>query len=69
MTRELVGEVFRSELEKIEGEIHASMQGSPEASVQAEITRYAAAAADAQAIFTEAEFRPFLCMSSDLADM
>jgi malate synthase len=69
VTRELVGEVFRNELEKIEGEIHASMQGRPEASVQAEITRYAAAAVDAQAIFTEAEFRPFLCMSSDLVGM
>jgi hypothetical protein len=37
--------------------------------VQAEIARYAAAAADAQAIFTEEEFRPFLCMSSDLVGM
>jgi malate synthase len=69
VTRELVGEVFRNELEKIEGEIHASMQGRPEESVQAEITRYAEAAVDAQAIFTEAEFRPFLCMSSDLVGM
>ncbi len=69
VTRELVGEVFREELEKIEGQIRAAMQGRPEASVQAEISRYAAAAADAQAVFTEEEFRPFLCMSSDLVGM
>jgi malate synthase len=69
VTRELVGEVFRDELEKIEGEIRTAMQSRPEASVQAEISRYAAAAADAQAVFTEEEFRPFLCMSSDLVGM
>ncbi len=66
VTRELVGEVFREELEKIEDEIRTAMQGHPEAAVQAEVSRYAAAAADAQAVFTEEEFRPFLCMSSDL---
>ncbi|MEJ2312782.1 MAG: hypothetical protein P8Y11_10330 [Gemmatimonadales bacterium] len=69
VTPELVGEVFRDELEKIEGEIRAAMQRRPEADVQAEIDRYAAAAADAEAVFTEEEFRPFLCMSSDLAGM
>ncbi|MEJ2338168.1 MAG: hypothetical protein P8Y15_04665 [Gemmatimonadales bacterium] len=69
VTPELVGKVFRDELEKIEGEIRAAMQRRPEADVQAEIDRYAAAAADAEAVFTEEEFRPFLCMSSDLAGM
>ena len=69
VTPELVGEVFRDELEKIESEIRAAMQGRPEAAVQAEIDRYAAAAADAQAVFMEEEFRPFLRMSSDLAGM
>ncbi|MEJ2371023.1 MAG: hypothetical protein P8Y07_09275 [Gemmatimonadales bacterium] len=69
VTPELVGEVFGDELEKIEGEIRAAMQRRPEADVQAEIDRYAAAAADAEAVFTEEEFRPFLCMSSDLAGM
>jgi malate synthase len=69
VTPELVGEVFRDELEKIEGEIRAAMQRRPEADVQAEIDRYAAAAADAEAVFTEEEFRPFLCMTSDLAGM
>jgi malate synthase len=69
VTRELVGEVFREELERIEDEIRTAMQGRPEAAVQAEISRYAAAAADAQAVFTEEEFRPFLCMSSDMVGM
>jgi malate synthase len=69
VTRELVAEVFREELEKIQDEIRAAMQGWPEASVEAEISRYAVAAEDALAVFTEDEFRPFLCMSSELAGM
>lgn len=66
VTRELVGRIFGEELEKITSEIREAMRGSPEGSVQAELARYSRAAADAEAVFTEAEFRPFLCMSSDL---
>jgi malate synthase len=67
VSRELVERVFDEELEKIRGEIRAAMAGRDEDAVEREVAAFEKARADAGAIFTESEFRPFLSTSSDLA--
>ncbi len=65
VTRELVGEIFDQELSTIDDEVRQSMAGFPDAEVEAVIDRFHRARAEAEAIFTEKEFRPFLSLSSE----
>jgi malate synthase len=67
VSRELVEGIFDQELERIEDEIRQAMSALPEEAVEAEIELYRQARADAGAIFTEREFRPFLSGASELA--
>ena len=65
VTRELVARVFDEELEKIDAEIRQGLAGRPDSEVEATIDRFHRARDDAEAIFTEEEFRPFLSLSSE----
>jgi malate synthase len=67
VTRELVGAVFGEELGRIASEISAAMAGSPEADRAAAVERFERARDEAEAVFTETEFRPFLSRASELA--
>ena len=68
VTRELVGRIFDEESARIEGEVQAAMSGKG-GDVEREVQRFADAREDAEAIFTEASFRPFLTCCSDPAGM
>ena len=68
VTRELVGRIFDEESARIEGEVQAAMSGKG-GDVEREVQRFADAREDAEAIFTEASFRPFLTCRSDPAGM
>jgi malate synthase len=61
VTRDLVGHTFGEELDTIEGELRQA------GAAAAEVELYRRAARDAEAIFTESEFRPFLASRSELA--
>jgi malate synthase len=67
VSKELVTRIFDEELQKIEQEIRELLQSASQEAVEAELDRFRQAKADACAIFTEEEFRPFFKMSSDLA--
>jgi malate synthase len=64
VTRELVGRIFDEESARIEGEVRAAMSGKG-GDVESEVGRFADAREDAEAIFTETYFRPFLTRRSD----
>ena len=66
VTKELIHEVFEEELATIEAEARDFFSGAPDDVVEAQVKRFRQAAADAEAIFTEDEMRPFLAMASDL---
>ena len=63
VTRALVRRIFDEESARIEGEVRAAMKGRGD--VEGELQRFADAREDAEAIFTEARFRPFLTCRSD----
>jgi malate synthase len=67
VTPERVRSVFAEELARIEEELRATAGGHADAALQAEIDAFRAAAHDAETIFTEREFRPFLACRSDRA--
>jgi malate synthase len=66
VTEELVSRVFAEELEVIEEEAREFFADAPDDVVDAQVERFRQAAADAEAIFTEDDMRPFLAMASDL---
>jgi len=66
VTEDLVSRVFDEELEKIVEEARNFFADAPEAVVEEQVQRFRQAAADAQAIFTEDEMRPFLAQASEL---
>ena len=66
VTKELIHEVFEEELATIEAEARDFFSGAPDDVIDAQVDRFRQAAADAEAIFTEDEMRPFLAMTSDL---
>ena len=68
VTRDLVGRIFDEESARIEGEVRAAMDGKG-GDVEREVDRFADASEDAEAIFTEPHFRPFLTCRSDPAGM
>jgi malate synthase len=59
----LVGRVFNEEAARIDAELAEA------GASDAERARYADAAADARTVFLEAEMRPFLTLTSELADL
>lgn len=67
VTPDLVRWVFAEESEQIEGEVRHAMEGKDGADVEHEIRGFAAAREDAEQIFTERRFRPFLTGRSELA--
>ena len=67
VTRQVVRQVFKEELEQIEQEVHDVMAKHPEEAAEEQLKRFRAAAEDAAAIFTEDNFRPFLTNRSELA--
>jgi malate synthase len=66
VTADLVRRVFAEELARIEDELRASM-ADDDRGLQAELQAFRAAAHDAESIFTEPDFRPFLACRSDRA--
>ena len=66
VTDDLVAEVFDQEAARIADELAEAYAGD---ALEAERARYAAAAEDARAVFLEAEMRPFLTTTSDLAEI
>jgi malate synthase len=68
VTRALVHRIFDEEIARIEGEVRTAMEGRGR-DVEREVERFADARADAEAIFTEPRFRPFLTCRSDPAGM
>ena len=67
VTRALVMQVFAEELARIDAQLREALREQPVTKVEAEITQYYLAAAEAQALFTETELRPFLASESELA--
>jgi malate synthase len=67
VTQALVERIVEEELARIADEVREAMAAYEDDVVGAEIERFATAKADACRIFTEAEFRPFLSMGSELA--
>jgi Malate synthase len=66
VTEDLVARVFDEELEKIVEEAREFFGDAPPEVVEEQVQRFQQAAADAQAIFTEDEMRPFLAQASEL---
>jgi malate synthase len=66
ITDDLVSRIFDEELETIVEEARGFFADAPDNVVEEQVRRFHEAAADAQAIFTEPEMRPFLTMSSEL---
>jgi malate synthase len=66
VTESLVDRIFDEELEKIIEEAREFFADAPDDVVEEQVRRFREAAADAQAIFTETEMRPFLAHSSEL---
>ena len=65
--RDLVARRFAEELARIEGEVRETLAGADPSKVESEVAAYQRAAAQAEEIFTETRFRPFLTRASDLA--
>ena len=66
VTEALVRRIFEEELEKIVEEARGFFADAPDDVVDAQVERFRQAAADAEAIFTEDEMRPFLAQASEL---
>jgi len=66
VTDDLVRRVFDEELDQIVEEAREFFANAPAAVVEEQVRRFQEAAADAQAIFTEPEMRPFLAQASEL---
>jgi len=66
VTVALIQQVFDEELEKILLSLPELMKGMPAEAIDKEKERFLAAREDAEAIFTETSFRPFLTNRSDL---
>ena len=67
VTQALVHRTFDEEIARIEDEVRSAMNGRGD--VETEVARFADAREDAEAIFTEPRFRPFLTCRSDPAGM
>jgi malate synthase len=67
VTHDLVRGIFAEEAEQIEREVRDAMEGKNGADVEREVQGFAAAREDAEQIFTEERFRPFLTCRSELA--
>jgi malate synthase len=66
VTRKLVDEVFDEELDRILREMREAMDGAPSDRLEQQLENFRQAAADARAVFTEEEMRPFLTCASDV---
>ena len=66
VTKSVVRRIFDEELEKIVEETREFFADAPEEVIEEQVDRFRRAAADAQAIFTEEEMRPFLAQASEL---
>lgn len=66
VTPALVRGIFDEEMERIEHEVRDAMKGRDAADVAREVESFAAAREDAEQIFTEERFRPFLTCRSEL---
>ena len=66
VTTALIRRIFDEELGKIVEETRAFFADAPEEVIEEQVRRFRRAAADAQAIFTEEEMRPFLAQASEL---
>ena len=66
VTKDLIHSVFEEELATIEDEARTFFANASDDVIEAQVERFRQAAADAEAIFTEDDMRPFLAMASDL---
>jgi malate synthase len=66
ITKNVVRRIFDEELDKIVEETRAFFADAPESVIEKQVQRFRRAAADAQAIFTEEDMRPFLAQASEL---
>ena len=66
VTKSVVRRIFDEELEKIVEETREFFADAPEEVIEKQVDRFRRAAADAQAIFTEENMRPFLAQASEL---
>jgi malate synthase len=69
VTYALVRRTFDEESARIEREVRIALGSSNGGDVEREVRRFAHAREDAEAIFTETRFRPFLTCRSDPAGM
>jgi malate synthase len=66
VTKALIRQIFDEEVEKITDEVRDYFSDQPEEVVAKEIERFERARAEAERIFTEERFRPFLACKSNL---
>ncbi len=69
VTEEFVQKIFHEELQLIKSEIRVAMKGSLVQELESELARFDAAAEDAQTIFLEKDFRPFLTNQSEICGL
>ncbi|MBT8400298.1 MAG: hypothetical protein KJO98_07470, partial [Rhodothermia bacterium] len=69
VTDTFVRSIFREQRRQIEMEIRDAMTGMSLEAIEEEVAAYAAAASDAESVFLDPDFRPFLCCESPPAHL